>query len=87
MEDRVSASKRPSGALTDSNRFNGVKVISATMVAERQQLGEKVTAWMASHPQCKVTDIVVTQSSDDSFHCVACSIFYWEDPLNAAKRT
>jgi hypothetical protein len=60
-------------------RFNGVKVFSATMVADRDQLGEKVSAWMAAHPQLKVTDIVVTQSSDEAFHCIAITVFYWED--------
>ena len=60
-------------------KFNGVKVFSATMVADRDQLGEKVTSWMASHPQCKPTDLVVTQSSDEAFHCLAITLFYWED--------
>ena len=59
--------------------FNGLKVFSATMVADRDQLGEKVSAWMASHAQYKVTDIVVTQSSDEAFHCIAITVFYWED--------
>jgi hypothetical protein len=60
-------------------KFNGVKVFSATMVADRDQLGEKVTQWMASHPQCRPTDIIVTQSSDEAFHCLAITLFYWED--------
>lgn len=60
-------------------RFNGVKVFSATMVADRDQLGEKVSAWMAARSQLKVTDIVVTQSSDEAFHCIAITVFYWED--------
>ena len=60
-------------------KFNGVKVFSATMVADRDQLGEKVTAWMASHQQLKVTDIVITQSSDEAFHCIAITVFYAEE--------
>ena len=60
-------------------KFNGVKVFSATMVADRDQLGEKVSAWMSNHPQLKVTDIVVTQSSDEAFHCIAITVFYWEE--------
>ncbi len=60
-------------------KFNGVKVFSATMVADRDQLGEKVSAWMQGNPHLKVTDIVVTQSSDEAFHCVAITVFYWED--------
>ena len=60
-------------------KFNGVKVFSATMVADREQLGEKVTAWMHAHPNKKVTDVVVTQSSDEAFHCIAITVFYFED--------
>jgi len=60
-------------------QFNGVKVFSATMVADRDQLGEKVTAWMTSHTHLKVTDIVITQSSDEAFHCIAITVFYFED--------
>ncbi|HEX3476763.1 MAG TPA: hypothetical protein VHT91_17170 [Kofleriaceae bacterium] len=54
-------------------------MISATMVADRDQLGEKVTAWMANNPQLKVTDIVITQSSDEAFHCIAITLFFWAD--------
>ncbi|HLL21850.1 MAG TPA: hypothetical protein VK427_06955 [Kofleriaceae bacterium] len=60
-------------------RFNGVKVFSATMVADRDQLGEKVSSWMSTNSHLKVTDIVVTQSSDEAFHCIAITVFYWED--------
>jgi len=60
-------------------RFNGVKVFSATMVADRDQLGEKVSDWMQRNGHLKVTDIVVTQSSDEAFHCIAITVFYWED--------
>ena len=42
-------------------KFNGVKVFSATMVADRDQLGEKVTAWIANNKDKKVTDIVIKQ--------------------------
>ena len=58
--------------------FNGVKVFSATMFADRAQLGEKVTAWLAASSQRKLTDIVVTQSSDEAFHCITISVFYQE---------
>ena len=30
----------------EDRRFNGVKVFSATMVSERERLGEKVTEWL-----------------------------------------
>ena len=60
-------------------KFNGVKVFSATMVADRDQLGEKVTAWIAGNKDKKVTDIVITQSSDEAFHCIAITVFYAEE--------
>ena len=59
-------------------QFNGVKVFSATMFAERERLGESITAWLEARPQIKVTQMVVTQSSDAAFHCVAITVFYWE---------
>ena len=58
--------------------FNAVKVFSATMFADRDQLGEKVTRWVAEHSHVQVTEMVVTQSSDASFHCIAITVFYRE---------
>jgi hypothetical protein len=60
--------------------FNAVKVFSATMAPDRDGLGEKVTAWLRAHPSAKVADTIVTQSSDAAFHCLAITLFYWEDP-------
>lgn len=56
--------------------FNGVKVFSATMHRDRDQLGEHVTQWMADHPQSQIVSIVMAQSSDASFHCVTCALFF-----------
>jgi hypothetical protein len=64
---------------SDKGSFNGVKVFSATMVADRERLGEKVTDWMADNPHVDVREVVVTQSSDEAFHCIALTVFYWED--------
>ncbi len=58
--------------------FNGVKIFSATMFQQREQLGEKVTEWIAANSNVKITEVVVTQSSDASFHCIAISVFYAE---------
>ena len=66
--------------MSDPNQFNGVKVFSATMAQDRDQLGEKVSAWIAEHPQVQIVDRVVTQSSDEAFHCLAITLFYWEPP-------
>lgn len=59
-------------------RFNGVKVFSATMFAQRESLSDHVTEWLANHRDVQLADIVVTQSSDARFHCIAITIFYWE---------
>jgi hypothetical protein len=60
-------------------RFNGVKVFSATMAQERENLGEKLTAWLRDRPQFQIVDTIVTQSSDEAFHCLAITVFYWEE--------
>jgi hypothetical protein len=70
--------------LRPSVPFNGVKVFSATMFNDRQMLGEKITAWIADNPRNELTEIIVTQSSDESFHCVALTVFY-RAPLSAAS--
>jgi len=58
--------------------FNAIKVFSATMVADRAQLGERVTEWIARHPTHKIVEIVTTQSSDAQYHCIALTVFYVE---------
>jgi hypothetical protein len=57
---------------------NGVKIFSATMFADRERLGDKVTGWLEANPKLSVTEFVVTQSSDSAFHCIAITVFYWE---------
>ena len=58
--------------------FNGVKVFSATMVKDRMELGERITDWIRSNPKKQIVDKIVTQSSDEQFHCIAITVFYWE---------
>ena len=65
--------------MSNEHKFNGVKVFSATMAQERDQLGEKLTAWLADRPELKVVDTIVTQSSDEAFHCLAITLFYQDD--------
>ena len=62
--------------LVNTGSFNGMKVFSASMMADRGQLGEKLTAWIESHPEVTITEITVTQSSDSSFHCLSFCVFY-----------
>jgi hypothetical protein len=63
----------------EKRQFNAVKVFSATMAPDRDSLGEKVTAWLRAHPNVQVTDTIVTQSSDAAFHCLAITVFYFEE--------
>jgi len=58
--------------------FNGVKVFSATLARNREELGEKVTEWLRQHPGCEVVDMRVVQSSDREFHCISIILFYNE---------
>jgi hypothetical protein len=62
----------------ETKQFNGVKVFSATMAPERDNLGEKITHWLREHPSCEIVDTIVTQSSDEAFHCLAITVFYWD---------
>ena len=56
--------------------FTGVKVFSATKAKEREELGETVTRWLRANPELEVVDRVVSQSSDDEFHCLSIVLFY-----------
>ena len=56
--------------------FSGVKVFSATKAKEREELGETVTRWLRANADLEVVDRVVTQSSDDEFHCLSIVLFY-----------
>ncbi len=57
-------------------QFNGVKVFSATKAWEREQISERITEWIAKHPDAKIVDKIVTQSSDSEFHCLTITLFY-----------
>jgi hypothetical protein len=66
------------GSGSNTLQFNAVKVFSATMAQERDQLGEKITQWLTAHPGIEIVDKIVTQSSDEAFHCLAITLFYNE---------
>ena len=70
--------------------FNGVKVFCATMVHQRQSLGEAVTQWLEdarkTRPGFEVVDILVRQSSDHAFHCLSILVFFNEDVGKERKR-
>jgi len=64
------------GTGDNNNQFGGVKVFSATMAQERDQLGEKITHWLKANPGVQIVDKIVTQSSDEAFHCLAITLFF-----------
>ena len=57
-------------------QFTGVKVFSATKAKEREELGETITRWIRANPDLEIVDRVVTQSSDDEFHCLTIVMFF-----------
>jgi hypothetical protein len=63
-------------AVTEASKFDGVKVFSATKAREREELGEIITKWLQDHSDLTIVDHVVTQSSDNEFHCLTVTIFY-----------
>ncbi|MEO8845474.1 MAG: hypothetical protein ABI591_24460 [Kofleriaceae bacterium] len=63
-----------------SERSIGLKVFSATKAREREFLGETITDWIRTHPECEVFERIVTQSSDSEFHCLAITVFFRFDP-------
>jgi hypothetical protein len=67
-----------SGSEQGSVRFTGVKVFSATKAKEREELGETLTRWLRSNADLEVVDRIVTQSSDNEFHCLTIVLFYRE---------
>jgi hypothetical protein len=64
--------------------YNAIKVFSATKAADREKLGERITSWLRDHPQYRIAGAAVNLSSDESFHCLSVTVFYWEDASAAA---
>jgi hypothetical protein len=58
------------------SKFDGVKVFSATKAREREELGEVITKWLDDHTELTVVDQIVSQSSDNEFHCLTVTIFF-----------
>ncbi|HYG67245.1 MAG TPA: hypothetical protein VD838_06285 [Anaeromyxobacteraceae bacterium] len=58
--------------------YTGVKVFSTTLARDREVMGEKITRWLAEHPELDVVDKQVRQSSDREFHCLTITLFYRE---------
>jgi hypothetical protein len=71
--------------------FNGVKVFAATMVAQRQELGDVVTRWLEearrTRPGFELVDMKISQSSDAAFHCISIVLFFREWTTTKGART
>ncbi len=61
---------------SSTTQFTGVKVFSATKAKEREELGESITRWLRSNADLEIVDRVVSQSSDNEFHCLSIVLFY-----------
>jgi hypothetical protein len=55
--------------------LTAVKVFSTTMARDRELMGERITEWLRRHPELRVIDRVVSQSSDNEYHCVSVTLF------------
>ena len=56
--------------------YNGAQIFTATKAKEREDLGNRLTAWIKEHPDVKIKNTSVTQSSDNEFHCITIIVFY-----------
>jgi len=55
--------------------IDGFKVFSCTKVADRVQLGDKVSQWTKDN-KVEVVEHWVRQSSDSEFHCLSIVLAY-----------
>jgi len=58
--------------------MKGVKVFTATKAKEREGLGNRITEWLRQSPPAEILDVIVTQSSDEEFHCLTITVMYEE---------
>jgi hypothetical protein len=59
-----------------SGLFDGAAVFSTTMQRGREQLGERISRWLANHPDLVPVDTVVAHSSGREFHCLTVVVFW-----------
>jgi hypothetical protein len=53
----------------------GVRVFSVSKQVDREDLGDRITRWMRE-TGVQLVRSVVTQSSDNSYHCLSITVFY-----------
>jgi hypothetical protein len=52
-------------------RINLIKVFSATKARDRDSLGERITTWLQENPGVEILRTIVSQTSDNEFHCLS----------------
>jgi hypothetical protein len=52
-------------------RITLVKVFSVTKARERDELGERVTAWIEANPDVQIVNTILALTSDARFHCMS----------------
>jgi hypothetical protein len=55
--------------------INLVKVFSTTKARGREEIGERVTSWIAANPSVHIFKTVVSLTSDLKFHCLSIVLF------------
>jgi len=60
--------------------FSGCEVFSSTMHRDRDAMGQKITAWLESHPDLEIVARDVLQSSDSQYHCVTIVLWHRRRP-------
>jgi len=58
-----------------TERYDTVKVFSATKAKDRDALGDVVTAWVRAHTGLTVVEKMVRLTSDKAFHCLTIVLF------------
>jgi hypothetical protein len=56
-------------------KYDNVKIFSATKARDRDSLGDRVTEWLRDN-RVEIVNKVVRQSSDAEFHCLTITLFY-----------
>lgn len=60
-----------------SGQYDGLRVFTSTMQADREGMGARVTEWIAGNKGAIfVVGTEVLQSSDNAFHCISITVFY-----------
>lgn len=54
-----------------TNPISVFKVFSATKARDREELGDRVMAWLEANPNLEIRKTVVSLTSDSKFHCLS----------------